>query len=151
HMEISNPEAETYLNNHMVQVGGRILAVEETEEGSLITVEELPLTDSTTMVVESAPSPGWFVLLYAHRIDPAALQPGNKLIVVGQFKGTRKVSVSSARKPVPFVMARCMHVWQTGRYAITDFPHLPSGYYALRHETYCLNGALDQASSSKLV
>lgn len=149
-MEISNPEAETYLSNHVVQVGGRILAVEETEEGSLITVEELPLTESTTMVVESAPSPGWFVLLYAHRIDPAALQPGNKLIVVGQFKGTRKVSVTSARKPVPFVMARCMHVWKTGRYAISDFPHLPSGYYALRHETYCLDNSQDQVSSSKM-
>lgn len=145
-MEISNPEAETYLNNHVVQVGGRILAIEATDEGSLITVEELPLTESATMVVESAPSTGWFVLQYTHRLDPAALQLGNKLIVVGLFKGIRKVT-TGGQKPIPFVMAHCLHIWKTGRFAIWDFPHLPSGYYALPRETYCLNSPLNQPST----
>jgi alkaline phosphatase D len=146
-MDIFSPEAETYLKNHLVQVGGRIIDMDKTEEGILITVEELPLTKSATMVAESAPSAGRFVLLYTHRIDPAALQPGNKLMVVGLLNGTRKVTINGAWKPVPFVIARCMHVWKTGRYAINDFPHLPGGYYALRHETYCLNSPLDQAST----
>jgi len=147
-MNIFNPEAETSLKNHPVQVGGRIIAAEETDEGSLITLEELPLTQSAKMVVESAPSTGQFVLVYKDRIDPAALQRGNKLIVVGLLKGTHEVTITGARRPVPYLIARCMHVWKTGRYAISDFPHLPGGYYTLRHETYCLNSPLDQASTS---
>ena len=148
-MDIFNPEAETYLKNHLVQVGGRILGVEKTDAGSVITVEALPLNESRTMVVESAPSTGWFVLQYSHRLDPETLQPGNKLIVMGIFKGTQKFSTINVQKPVPFVMARCLHVWNTGRYAVSDFPNLPAGYYALRHQTYCLNSPLDQTSASE--
>lgn len=147
-MDIFNPEAETYLTNHLVQVGGRILSVEKTDEGSVMTVEALPLNPSRTMVVESAPSTGRFVLRYLQRLDPAALQPGNKLIVVGLLTGTSAVTIPSTRKPVPYLIARCLHVWNTGRHAISDFPHLPTGYYPLRHETYCLNSPLDQAPTS---
>ncbi|MGC4097333.1 MAG: alkaline phosphatase D family protein [Nitrospira sp.] len=147
-MNIFNPEAETSLKNHLVQVGGRILAAEETAEGSLITVEELPLAQSATTVVESAPSTGQFVLAYKQRIDAAALQRGNKLIVVGLLTGTQDVSIAGARRSVPYLIARCMHVWKTGRYAISDFPHLPGGYDALRHDTYCLKSPLDQAPAS---
>lgn len=148
-MDLFNPEAETYLKNHLVQVGGRIIGVEKTDEGSLITVEALPVNESMTMVVESAPSTGWFVLRYTQPIDSAALQQGNKLIVVGLLTGTSPATFPSARKQVPFVTARCLHVWNTGRYAINDFPHLPTGYYPLRQETYCLSSAQDQAAISK--
>lgn len=147
-MDIFNPEAETYLKNHLVQVGGRVIAVDKTEEGILISVEALPLTASATMVMESAPSAGRFVLRYTDRIDPTALQPGNKLMVVGLLNGTRNVAINETGKPVPLVIARCVHVWETGRYAINDFPHLPGGYYALRQATYCLNRPQDQASTT---
>ncbi len=147
-MDIFNPEAETYLKNHLVQVGGRIVSVEKTDKGSVMTVEALPLDEAKTMVVESAPSPGWFVLQYNQRLDPAALQRGNKLIVVGLLTGSSTVTTSSAGKVVPSVMARCLHIWNTESHAISDFPHLPTGYYPLRHDTYCLNSPLHQASAS---
>jgi hypothetical protein len=149
-MDIFNPEAETYLTNHMVQIGGRILSVEKTDEGSVMIVEALPLNDSKTMVVESAPSPGSFVLLYNQRVYPAALQPGNKLIVVGLFNGPSTVTFTGARKPAPTVRARCLHIWNTGHHAISDFPNLPAGYYPLRHDTYCLNNPLAAVSYTTL-
>lgn len=145
-MDIFNPEAETYLTNHLIQVGGRISGVEKTDEGSLITVEALPLNESRTMVVESTPSAGSFVLQYPQHLDSSALQRGNKLIVVGLL--TDRSTLPSVRKPFPIVMARCLHIWNTGSYAILDFPHLPTGYYTLHHQTYCLNSSLDQVSAS---
>lgn len=148
-MDLFNPEADAYLTNHLVQVGGRILSLEATDEGSVMTVEALPLNDSRTMVIESAPSPGSFVLRYPHRLDPAALQQGNKLIAIGLFNGTSSTAGLSASRPAPVVMARCLHVWHTGRYAIKDFPHLPAGYYPLQRRTYCLNSPDDHASVSE--
>ncbi|MBS0151249.1 MAG: alkaline phosphatase D family protein [Nitrospira sp.] len=146
-MDIFNPEAETYLTNHLIQVGGRISDVEKTVDGSMITVEALPLNKSRTMVIESAPSTGSFVLQYSQHLDPSALERGNKLIVVGVLTDSSTVTPPSARKPLPLVMARCLHVWKTGRYEVRDFPHLPTGYYTLRHQTYCLNSSLDPASA----
>ena len=36
------------------------------------------------------------------------------------------------QRPAPYLIARCVHVWKTGRYAISDFPNLPDGYYRLQ-------------------
>ena len=147
-MGISNPEADVYFKDHLAQAGGRIIAIEQTSDGTLITAEELPLTQAATEVVETTKPTGWFVFLYKGHIDPPGLQQGNKFIMVGLVKGTQKVTINGTQRLAPYVVARCVHVWKTGRYAITDFPNLPGGYYPLEHQTYCLDSPLDKASPS---
>jgi starvation-inducible outer membrane lipoprotein len=138
-MGIFNPEADIYFKGHLAQAGGRIIAFEQTSDGTLITAEELPLTQASTRVLETAKPNGWFVFLYGGQIDPAGLQQGNEFIMVGLVEGTQLVSIKGAQRPAPYLIARCLHVWKSGRYASTDFPNLPDGYYPLEQQTYCLS------------
>jgi hypothetical protein len=137
-MGIFNPEADIYFKGHLAQAGGRIMAMEQTSDGILITAEELPLTQASTRVVEAAKSSGWFVFLYEGQIDSPGLQQGNKFIMVGLVEGTQLVNIKGTQRPAPYLVARCVHVWKTGRYAVNDFPNLPDGYYPLEQQTYCL-------------
>ena len=138
-MGIFNPEADIYFKGHLAQAGGRIIAIEQTSNGSLITAEELPLAQAATRVVATAKSTGWFVFLYGGQIDPGMLQQGNEFIMVGLVEGTQRVTIKGVPRLAPYLVARCMHVWKTGRYASTDFPNLPDGYYPLEQQTYCLS------------
>ena len=137
-MGIFNSEADVYFKGHLAQAGGRIVATEQTPDGILITAEELPLTKGSTRVVETAKSDGWFVFLYRGQIDKTGLQQGNELIMVGLVEGNQRISVKGIPRTAPYLIARCMHVWKTGRYAISDYPNLPDGYYPLEQQTYCL-------------
>ncbi|MBU6481514.1 MAG: Slp family lipoprotein [Nitrospirae bacterium] len=137
-MGIFNPEADIYFKGHLARAGGRIIAIEQTSDGTLITAEELPLTQASTRVVETAKSDGWFVFLYGGQIDAAGLQQGNEFIMVGIVEGTQRVTIKGVQRPAPYLVARCVHVWKSGRYASTDFPNLPDGYYPLEQQTYCL-------------
>ena len=147
-MGISNPEADVYFKDRLAQAGGRIIAIEQTSNGSLITAEELPLTQSATEVVETAKPTGWFVFFYKGFIDPLGLQQGNKFILVGLVKGTQNVAINGVQRLAPYVVARCVHVWKTGRYAISDYPNVPGGYYPLEQQTYCLDSAFEASASS---
>lgn len=138
-MGIFNPEADIYFKGHLAQAGGRIIAIEKRPDGILITAEELPLTKASTRVVETAKSEGWFVFLYGGEIDPAGLQFGNEFIMVGLVEGHQRVTIKGIEKVAPYLIARCLHVWKTGRYATSDFPYLPDGYYPLEQQTYCLS------------
>jgi hypothetical protein len=137
-MGIFNPEADIYFKGHLAQAGGRIMGMEQTSDGILITAEELPLAQASTRVVETAKSSGWFVFLYEGQIDSPGLQQGNKFIMVGLVEGTQLVNIKGTQRPAPYLVARCVHVWKTGRYAVNDFPNLPDGYYPLEQQTYCL-------------
>jgi starvation-inducible outer membrane lipoprotein len=137
-MGIFNSEADIYFKGHLAQAGGRIIASEQTPDGTLITAEELPLTKGSTRVVETARSNGWFVFIYRGVIDPAGLQYGNELIMVGLLEGNQRISIKGVPRTAPYLVARCVHVWKTGRYATTDYPYLPDGYYPLERQTYCL-------------
>jgi len=138
-MGIFNPEADIYFKGHLAQAGGRIIAIDQTPDGTVITAEELPLTQASTRVVETAKPVGWFVFLYGEKIDPGMLQQGNEFIMVGLVEGTQRVTIKGVQRLAPYLVARCLHVWKTGRYSSSDFPNLPDGYYPLEHQTYCLS------------
>jgi len=135
---IFNPEADTYLAGRVVQLGGVILRAAPSEEGTLITAQELPLKGSPPRPADEVKPSGQFVILYRGRIDVGGLQRGNKFALIGELKGTQPIEDGEANKAVPFLHARCLHVWKTGGYAIGDFPNLADGYYPLAEETYCV-------------
>jgi starvation-inducible outer membrane lipoprotein len=137
-MSIFSPEADVYFKGDVTQVGGRVLSVSQTNEGIVITAQELPIKDLTSPPNDSVKPMGVFVFLYQDTIDPQGIQRGNKFVMVGDVEGTQIVSVETIRRPVPYLIARCLHVWKTSTYAISDFPNLPAGYSALEQETYCL-------------
>lgn len=129
------------FRGQVVQLGGRIVGVEETKEGMLLRVQELPLEKHPVYGPSETLSPTTeFVILYTGKIEPSGIQFGNKLIVVGLAKGSQSVTVEGVPRMEPYMIARCMHVWKTGEYGsygIEDFPHTTDGYWPLEHETYC--------------
>lgn len=137
-MSIFSPESDVYFKGQVGQVGGRIISASPAQQGVLITAQGLPLKDLASPPIESASPLGVFVLLYQGPIDPPGIQTGNKFVVVGRVEGTQIVQVERTARPVPYLIARCLHVWKTGTYAMADFPNLPGGYSPLEQETYCL-------------
>ena len=138
-MQISlfSSEVDTYFKGHVAQVGGRIISVRHSDKGSLITAYELPLEDRSSTPNEKVRPIGLFVFLFPGEIDPAGVQAGNEFVLVGEIEGVEVVQTDTVRRPVPYLIARCVHVWKTGSFAMADFPHLPAGYSALDQQTYC--------------
>ncbi len=143
-MGIFDSEADVYFKGHLAQVGGRILAVEQVKdfemahEGMLVKAAELPLNEERTGVIEDGKSGGWFFFSYRGQIDPTGLQHGNKFILLGFMEGNQRIAVQGVERDAPYLIARCLYVWETGRYRIVEFPNLPDGYQPLKRQTYCL-------------
>jgi starvation-inducible outer membrane lipoprotein len=124
-----------------VQVAGRIVGVEQSGDGILIRVQELPMEEHPVYgPAETTKGTPEFAILYPGKVDEKALWYGNKLVVVAVAQGSHSVTVDGLSRTAPYVVARCMHVWKTGEYGsygIEDFPHVTDGYYPLEHQTYC--------------
>ncbi len=129
------------FSGQVVQLGGRIVGAEETKDGMVIRVQELPVDVHPVYGPSETLHPtAEFAILYLGKIDPAGIQYGNKLVVVALAKGSQSVSVDGVPRIEPYVVARCMHIWKTGgygMYGIDDFPHTTDGYWPLEHQTYC--------------
>jgi starvation-inducible outer membrane lipoprotein len=123
-----------------VQLAGEVLDYEMTDEGMLLFVHELPVVKHPFY---GPKDPGKrkgqfeFTILYPGRIDPNALQQGNKFLVIGNVQGVKEVPVDTASKKFPHLVAHCLHIWKTGKRQISDFPYLGPDYYALEDVSYC--------------
>jgi len=125
---------------HTIKVGGKIVQADQTEPGMLIVGMQLPIVEHpaygpTEMGKRSDSFE--FALLYAGKVDPGALSPGNRFIAVGLIQRTKVVEVDGAPKTEPYLLARCIHIWRTEGREIADFPNVGGGYYPLEEETYC--------------
>lgn len=123
-----------------VQLGGRILDGQTTDEGVLIVGKQLPIVEHPAYgPTDSLRRPGSFefVIVYQGKIDAAALSPGNRFIVVGTTQGAKGVTVDGATRNAPFMTARCVHIWRTRGRDIADFQSSGAGYEPLEEATYC--------------
>lgn len=129
---------DTY-KGRAVQLAGRIMEVHQVDNGTLIVAKQLPIQEFPAYgPSETVHATGLIAVLYPGKVDPAGLRDGNKFIVVAEMQGAKPVSFDGAIRPQTYLLARCMHVWKTGRYyEISDFPHIADGYYPLEEQTYC--------------
>jgi len=132
------------FSGRVVQLAGRIIGVEESANGAMILAQELPVVKHPTFgpkepTQTDKPASSFFIS-YSGKVDPKALWFGNKFIVVGVAEGQRTLAIDGIPRTKPYLVARCMHVWNTGgygSYGIEDFPYTTDGYYPLEHQTYC--------------
>ncbi len=131
------------FKGQVIQMAGRIVGVEESDNGFLIRAQELPMGKHPAYgPVENGTRTPEFAIAYRGKLDPNAVWYGNKLIVLAVGQGAQDITVDGAVRSEPLVVAKCMHVWKTGEYGsygIADFPHTTDGYYPLEHQTYCVN------------
>lgn len=123
-----------------IRMAGRIVGVESTAEGTMVTAEWLPYPqteyegpDDSGMVVLNR-----FVLFYPGKIDQEGSLHGNKFLVIGKKEGTQSlVNIGGTYDQYPFIAARCLHVWKTGDAAIETQPDVENTGYPVFEETYC--------------
>lgn len=131
------------FKGRVVQLAGRIIRTEETPNGTMLLVQELPVKKDPIYGPSETDKPtSSFAMLYPGKVDEKALWFGNKLIAVVVAKGEKTIAIDGIPREKPYVVARCMHVWKTGgygAYAVDDFPYVSAGYYPLEHQTYCSN------------
>ena len=123
-----------------IRLAGRIVGVEATTEGTMVTAEWLPYPqteyegpdDSGMVALER------FVLFYPGEIDPEGSLHGNKFLVIGKKEGTQSlVNIGGTYDEYPYISARCLHVWKTGDAAIETQPDVENTGYPVLEETYC--------------
>jgi hypothetical protein len=113
--------------------------VQEVDNGTLILAKQLPIQEYPAYgPAETRGATGLIAVLYPGKVDQDGLRDGNKFIVVADMQGAKPVSVEGVFRAQPYLVARCMHIWKTGRYyEISDFPNVADGYYPLPEQTYC--------------
>ena len=123
-----------------IKLAGRMIGVEETAEGSIVRAEWLPYPNNEFEgpTERGGVSPGQFAFLYPGQLDWEGRLPGNKFLVVGVMEGTKTmVSTVGLSRNVPYLKARCLHVWKTGGSEIESHqPNVDLGYPVMK-ETYC--------------
>lgn len=123
-----------------VQLGGRILDAQPTDDGVLIVAKQLPIVEHPIYGPSDAkkrPGSFEFTFLYRGKVEPSALSPGNRFIVIGTTQGAKSVTVDGATRSAPSLFAQCMHIWKTGGRDIADFQSSGAGYEPLEENTYC--------------
>jgi len=135
-------EAGKTDSGHNVQLGGRIIQATKTGKGVTIVAEHLPIVSHPIYgPTEDVKRTGdhEFAFLYPGEIDTLDLMKGNRLIIVGTTTSRRPVLVNGIPKTEPFLIADCIHVWQTGRAEIAEFKEdVGGGFSPLPEKTYCV-------------
>ena len=125
-----------------VELGGRIVQVKEMPKGMLIVAEQLPIAKHPVYGPTDAGTRSGtyeFALQYPDELPSGALRFGNRFVVVGTTQGRKSVVVDGAPKSEPFLVADCIHVWQTGRSEIASFKEdVGAGFSPLPEQTYCV-------------
>ena len=125
-----------------VQLGGRIVQATKDGKGIVIVAEQLPIVSHPAYgPTEDNKRTGdhEFAFLYPGEIETLDLMKGNRLIIVGTTTSRRPVLVNGIPKTEPFLIADCIHVWQTGGIEIAEFKEdAGGGYSPLPEKTYCV-------------
>jgi len=124
------------------QLGGRILQATENDKGIVIVASQLPIVNYPVYgPAEDVDRTGdyEFAFLYTGEIEPLDLMKGNRFIVVGTTTSRRPVLVNGIPKTKPFLIADCIHVWQTAGAEIAEFKEsVGGGFSPLPETTYCI-------------
>lgn len=125
-----------------VELGGRIVEASRNGKGIVVVAKHLPIvTHPVYGPAESLERKGdhEFAFLYSGELDLQDLKDGNRFVIVGTTTGRRPVVVNGTPKTEPFVVASCIHVWQTNR---TETSNVKDGIggvdSALQEKTYCV-------------
>jgi starvation-inducible outer membrane lipoprotein len=125
-----------------VMLGGRIVQVTKNGKGIVIVAEQLPIVNHPVYgPTEEVKRTGdhEFAFLYPGELEILDLMRGNRFIVVGTTTSRRPVLVNGIPKTEPFLIADCIHVWQTGGAEIAEFKEdVGGGLSPLPEKTYCV-------------
>ena len=131
------PNAKT---GKKVQLGGRIIQGETKEGGVVLVIAELPIVEHPAYgPKDTGKRSAEFVVLFRGELASKSLQPGNRVVVIGETQNAKVVTVDDVQPSFPSIVARCLHIWNTGGREIAEFPSFGGGYQPLEENTFCIN------------
>lgn len=119
--------------------GGEVLKATRDTNRTVVEILQLPLNNDLTPLDSRTASQGHF-LAYDNRgeiIDPAILQKGTRVTVVGEVKGVEKTTVDQTTDEYPMLAIRDMTVWDR-RTPPSSYGYY--GYYGYRPYTFYYEG-----------
>jgi len=124
-----------------VQLGGRIVQVNEGNDRLVIIAAHLPVVERPTYGPrDNGKRAGEYAIFYSGAINAKSLRPGNHLMVIGVTEQSQPVNVDEVQRSLPSLTAQCLHIWNTGGKEIADFPYnAGAGYEPLEENTFCLS------------
>ncbi|MDT7042861.1 Slp family lipoprotein [Candidatus Nitronereus thalassa] len=113
-----------------VKLAARIVSVEPSKQGTLVVAEWLPYPQSEYDGPEDIGwvSKGLVAVYYPDKLDAEGSLYGNKFLAIGKMVG-----VTDSQSKLPYMTARCLHVWKTGAADIGD----SADEYDISEERYC--------------
>lgn len=122
-----------------IRLGGRIVEGRIREGIVTVVVAQMPIVEHPAYgPMDIGKSRGEFAITYQGTIEPAFLQRGNRVMVVGKTHAPTVVILDELPKNLPTIVADCLHFWNTGGLDISDFPSIGGGYEPLVQRTTCL-------------
>ena len=116
----NNPE--TYRGKLML-AGGKVLSAKKTQNGTLIEVLQIPLSEDLMPTGQETESKGRFVVIDSagdQVSDPAVLDDNKRVTVVGEVLGMTTIQIDEVRQQVPQLAVKHITVW--------DWDRMSSGY-----------------------
>ncbi len=102
---LENPDA---CRGKIVMLGGIVVAVEHTREGTRLEVAEHRL-DSRELPDESILSRGRFVAIASEPLDPARYEPGTLVTMVGEIAGQKSEKWQGGVHTYPLIVIKEIH------------------------------------------
>lgn len=137
----SNPSGQSDAGIR-IELGGRIIQATRSGKGIVIVAEQLPIVSHPVYgPTEDVERTGdyEFAFLYPGELEMLDLMRGNRFMIVGTTTSRQPVVVNGVPKTEPFLIADCIHVWQTGGSEIAEFKEdAGGGFSPLPENTYCV-------------
>jgi outer membrane lipoprotein len=132
-----NPEAS---RGKLMLAGGKVLSAKRTQEGTLIEVLQIPLSEDLIPTGRDAESKGRFVAIdRSDQVsDPAVFEDEKKRVtVVGEVLGMTTIQIDEIQQQVPQLALKHVTVWDWDRMKTGYRPYYGYGYpYAWGYRGY---------------
>lgn len=110
-----NPDA---YKGKLVVVGGEVLSIDRRQDKTTIEVLQLPLTDDFIPGERRTATQGRFVAVSKGKdpLDPAVLEKGDSISLVGEILGRTMIQVGEDEKNAPLFGIKDLTIWEESRY-----------------------------------
>jgi outer membrane lipoprotein len=110
-----NPEV---YKGELVVVGGEVLSIDRRQDQTRIEVLQLPLSDDFLPANRRTKTQGRFVALSGGKdpLDPAILQPGVAITIVGEIIGSTTIQIDNDEKQGPIFGIKDLTIWDEQHY-----------------------------------
>lgn len=131
-------ETPENFKGELMVVGGEVLSVNRKQDATRIEVLQLPLNNDYTPANQRTKTQGRFIALSKGKdpLDPAVLEKGRAISIVGKILGSETIQVGEDTKEVPIFGIKDLTIWDEALYWSRGYSGFgwgrgyPAGYYS---------------------